>query len=212
MERIMNPTLPDGRPQPYARPPHVRSNSKPGTPQNLPSLTSAPNRNTTSVRAINNQNPAPRGYSNSKPRPQSISNIHGFDQPRDYYNKRRQQTEIYTKPTTTKPLPPQKNFTGSSTGTGRSNAMPPKPIPKPTVVDKFTVKPSSRLTQMKTNDIFADNSKKGKNSNTFRQFYDSGGIPCRILHGGVKMRIQWDCGMDPSLLPFDPFLVKFFEG
>ena len=157
---------------------------------------------------MNNQDIPPPAFGKPRARNSSVSNIQGFDQP-NYYNQRRHQTEVDFK-SKTKTDAPKKGWTG--TPTGRTNRMPPKPLPAKIIADPFASKPSQRLTSIKTNDIFADNSKKGKSSNTFRQMYDSGGIPCRILHGGVKMRVQWDCGMEPGLLPFDPILVKFFEG
>lgn len=40
--------------------------------------------------------------------------------------------------------------------------------------------------------------------------YSAGGIPCRINHGSVTMRLNWD--QQPSQLPYDPLLITCFEG
>ena len=95
---------------------------------------------------------------------------------------------------------------------GRKEVLPPKPeLKKP---DPYKVLPSSKLTAIKCNDVFGPSKAKKTqgNANTFRHLYDSGGIPCRICHGSVKMTIQWESGASPDILPFDPFLTKFCEG
>src|SRR5574343_1548229 len=40
--------------------------------------------------------------------------------------------------------------------------------------------------------------------------YSAGGIPCRINHGSVNMRLHWDT--NHSQLSYDPLLVTLFEG
>ena len=35
-----------------------------------------------------------------------------------------------------------------------------------------------------------------KNKSNFGYVYSAGGIPCRILHGGVKLKLKWD--IEPS--------------
>ncbi|XP_067039067.1 PACRG-like protein [Acropora muricata] len=58
----------------------------------------------------------------------------------------------------------------------------------------------------KTIDPF--NAKKPKSS--FAASYTNGGVPCRLVHGSVKHRLQWSTS--PENLPFDPVLVTLAEG
>lgn len=51
----------------------------------------------------------------------------------------------------------------------------------------FTQFPSAKLTSIKTADPFAE--KKG---NSFAHLYSSGAIPCKISHGSVSMKLQWN--------------------
>jgi hypothetical protein len=51
----------------------------------------------------------------------------------------------------------------------------------------FTQFPSSKFTSIKTVDPFAD--KKG---NSFAHVYSAGAIPCKINHGSVSMKLQWN--------------------
>ncbi|KAM6220648.1 PACRG-like protein [Rhynchocyon petersi] len=44
----------------------------------------------------------------------------------------------------------------------------------------------------------------------FAAIYSKGGIPCRLVHGSVKHRLQWDC--PPENLAFDPLLITLAEG
>ncbi|KAF6131926.1 parkin coregulated like [Phyllostomus discolor] len=44
----------------------------------------------------------------------------------------------------------------------------------------------------------------------FAAVYSKGGIPCRLVHGSVKHRLQWEC--PPANLPFDPLLITLAEG
>ncbi|XP_043294670.1 PACRG-like protein isoform X1 [Cervus elaphus] len=44
----------------------------------------------------------------------------------------------------------------------------------------------------------------------FAAIYSKGGIPCRLVHGSVKHRLQWEC--PPEKLPFDPLLITLAEG
>eukprot|EP00072_Mus_musculus_P074798 XP_017176561.1 PREDICTED: PACRG-like protein isoform X4 [Mus musculus] len=44
----------------------------------------------------------------------------------------------------------------------------------------------------------------------FAAIYSQGGIPCRLVHGSVKHRLQWEC--PPEILPFDPLLITLAEG
>ncbi|XP_033632598.1 PACRG-like protein [Asterias rubens] len=67
-------------------------------------------------------------------------------------------------------------------------------------------KPSDRLNP-KTIDPF----KETKNpKSAFASVYAKGGIPCRLVHGSVKHKLQWDA--NPETLPFDPLLITLAEG
>ncbi|PIK42809.1 putative PACRG-like protein [Apostichopus japonicus] len=66
-------------------------------------------------------------------------------------------------------------------------------------------RPSDRLNP-KTVDPFKDN---WKPKSGFESVYVSGGLPCRLVHGSVKHKLQWDS--DPEGLEFDPLLVTLAE-
>ncbi|XP_071506508.1 PACRG-like protein [Diadema antillarum] len=68
------------------------------------------------------------------------------------------------------------------------------------------VKPSDRLNP-KTVDPFT-NQKKAKSA--FETVYVSGGVPCRLIHGSVKHKLQWEC--NPEEISFDPVLITLAEG
>ncbi len=81
----------------------------------------------------------------------------------------------------------------------------------------YTQKPSAKLTSIKTADPFATTAKKHKTA--FGYVYTSGGVPCRINHGGVNNRLDWDkppVGIGATRttieLPYDPLLLHCFEG
>ncbi|NXU73654.1 PACRL protein, partial [Oreotrochilus melanogaster] len=67
-------------------------------------------------------------------------------------------------------------------------------------------KPSDKLNP-KTIDPFGVHSQP---SSVFAATYAKGGIPCRLVHGSVKHRLQWEC--PPETVPFDPLLVTLAEG
>jgi len=50
------------------------------------------------------------------------------------------------------------------------------------------------------------------NRGSFAYVYNAGGIPCRILHGSVNLKIQWNTHVILSELNFDPILITCFEG
>ena len=54
----------------------------------------------------------------------------------------------------------------------------------------YTKKPSTKLTSVKTADPFAATTKKHKT--TFGHVYSSGGIPCKIQHGGITNHLSWN--------------------
>ncbi|EDO38477.1 predicted protein, partial [Nematostella vectensis] len=66
-------------------------------------------------------------------------------------------------------------------------------------------RPSDRLNP-KTVDPFNDKTQKS----SFAAVYASGGVPCRLIHGSVKHKLQWDT--PPDNLPFDPILITLAEG
>jgi len=68
--------------------------------------------------------------------------------------------------------------------------------------------PSSRLKSVKCADPFA--SKANQFKTKFGSVYNGGGIPCRLNHGAVNIKLQW--GRDPAELPYDPLLVTCAEG
>jgi len=70
----------------------------------------------------------------------------------------------------------------------------------------YTSKPSERL-NIKTADPFKP---KNKAKTNLGYVYNAGGIPCRINHGSVNNRLQWDT--PPSELNYDPLLVTCLEG
>ncbi|NWV73605.1 PACRL protein, partial [Dasyornis broadbenti] len=67
-------------------------------------------------------------------------------------------------------------------------------------------KPSDKLNP-KTIDPFGAYSKQ---SSAFAATYARGGIPCRLVHGSVKHKLQWECL--PETVPFDPLLITLAEG
>ncbi|XP_077157680.1 PACRG-like protein [Paroedura picta] len=84
--------------------------------------------------------------------------------------------------------------TQSASSTSPDSAIKPQP------------RPSDRLNP-KTIDPFGAPSKA---PSAFAAIYSKGGIPCRLVHGSVKHRLQWDC--HPETLPFDPLLITLAEG
>ncbi|XP_051475858.1 PACRG-like protein isoform X2 [Apus apus] len=81
------------------------------------------------------------------------------------------------------------------------------PLPcssEPTI--KPQPRPSDKLNP-ETIDPFGVHSRQ---PSTFAAIYAKGGIPCRLVHGSVKHRLQWEC--PPETVPFDPLLVTLAEG
>ncbi|XP_009873892.1 PREDICTED: PACRG-like protein, partial [Apaloderma vittatum] len=76
--------------------------------------------------------------------------------------------------------------------------------PEPAI--KPQSKPSDKLNP-KTIDPFSAYSRP---PSAFAAIYAKGGIPCRLVHGSVKHRLQWEC--PPETVPFDPLLVTLAEG
>ncbi|XP_060004409.1 PACRG-like protein isoform X1 [Lagenorhynchus albirostris] len=67
-------------------------------------------------------------------------------------------------------------------------------------------RPSDKLNP-KTINPFGEQSRA---PSAFAAIYSKGGVPCRLVHGSVKHRLQWEC--PPEKLPFDPLLITLAEG
>ncbi|KAM5194416.1 PACRG-like protein isoform 1-T2 [Mantella aurantiaca] len=67
-------------------------------------------------------------------------------------------------------------------------------------------KPSDKLNP-KTIDPFAE---PHRSPSPFAAIYSKGGIPCRLVHGSVKHKLQWE--RPPETIPFDPLLINLTEG
>ncbi|XP_011363423.1 PACRG-like protein isoform X2 [Pteropus vampyrus] len=71
---------------------------------------------------------------------------------------------------------------------------------------KVHPRPSDKLNP-KTINPFGEQSRA---PSAFAAIYSKGGIPCRLVHGSVKHRLQWES--PPENLPFDPLLITLAEG
>ncbi|KAM7156534.1 PACRG-like protein isoform 1-T4 [Molossus nigricans] len=71
---------------------------------------------------------------------------------------------------------------------------------------KVHPRPSDKLNP-KTINPFGEQSRA---PSAFAAVYSKGGIPCRLVHGSVKHRLQWDS--PPERLSFDPLLITLAEG
>ncbi|KAF4790616.1 PACRG-like protein [Turdus rufiventris] len=83
----------------------------------------------------------------------------------------------------------------TKTATPKRKTRPPELHPKPS--DKLNPK---------TIDPFRAYSQP---SSAFAATYARGGIPCRLVHGSVKHKLQWEC--PPETLLFDPLLLTLAE-
>ena len=68
-------------------------------------------------------------------------------------------------------------------------------------------KPSQKFSKMKFSDPFTFGNKHQTN---FGYVYSAGGIPVRIEHGNVKLKLKWS--IPPENLDYDPTLIICFEG
>ena len=68
-------------------------------------------------------------------------------------------------------------------------------------------KPSKRITAIKYSDPFLSSQKHLTN---FGYVYSAGGIPVRIEHGNVNLKLKWE--IEPENLDYDPTLIICFEG
>ncbi|XP_049646011.1 PACRG-like protein [Suncus etruscus] len=76
----------------------------------------------------------------------------------------------------------------------------------PESLRKLHPRPSDKLNP-KTINPFGEQSRA---PSAFAAIYSKGGIPCRLVHGSVKHKLQWEC--PPENLPFDPLLITLAEG
>ena len=67
--------------------------------------------------------------------------------------------------------------------------------------------PTAKLRRIKLGNPFAVGKKHKTN---FGHVYSAGGIPCRIEHGNVNMKLVWS--IPPESLEYDPTLIICFEG
>ena len=67
--------------------------------------------------------------------------------------------------------------------------------------------PTAKLRKIKLGDPFAVGNRHKTN---FGHVYSAGGIPCRIEHGNVNMKLVWS--IPPESLEYDPTLIICFEG
>ena len=67
--------------------------------------------------------------------------------------------------------------------------------------------PTAKLRNIKLGNPFAVGNKHKTN---FGHVYSAGGIPCRIEHGNVNMKLVWS--IPPESLEYDPTLIICFEG
>ena len=67
--------------------------------------------------------------------------------------------------------------------------------------------PTAKLRKIKLGNPFAVGNKHKTN---FGHVYSAGGIPCRIEHGNVNMKLVWS--IPPESLEYDPTLIICFEG
>ena len=68
-------------------------------------------------------------------------------------------------------------------------------------------KPTAKLRSIKLGNPFAT---ADKHKTNFGYVYSAGGIPCRINHGNVSMKLVWDIPVEH--LDYDPLLITCFEG
>ena len=68
-------------------------------------------------------------------------------------------------------------------------------------------KPTAKLRSIKLGNPFIPSNKHKTN---FGFVYSAGGIPCRIEHGGVNLKLVWTIPIEQ--LDYDPILITCFEG
>lgn len=66
---------------------------------------------------------------------------------------------------------------------------------------KFINKPSDKF-HKKSSDPFESGNKKKSN---FVYVYQAGGIPCKLVHGSVRLKLNWDISPDSKIKNFKYF-------
>ncbi|KAM9329706.1 PACRG-like protein [Gastrophryne carolinensis] len=94
----------------------------------------------------------------------------------------------------------------SSRGSAQRSRTAPPPVASAGSASGGHPKPSDRLNP-KTIDPFAE---PQRSPSAFAAIYAKGGIPCRLVHGSVKHKLQWE--RPPDTIPFDPLLINLAEG
>ena len=72
--------------------------------------------------------------------------------------------------------------------------------------NKFDTKPSQVYSVNRASPF----SITSKHKSNFGFAYSSGSVPCRIIHGNVKLTLKWD--KDIQVIEYDPLLITCFEG
>ncbi|XP_059530397.1 PACRG-like protein isoform X1 [Myotis daubentonii] len=88
----------------------------------------------------------------------------------------------------------------------RSKSSSSSSASSPDAAIKVHPRPSDKLNP-KTINPFGE---QARAPSAFAAVYSKGGIPCRLVHGSVKHRLQWDS--PPENLSFDPLLITLAEG
>ncbi|XP_032189860.1 PACRG-like protein isoform X2 [Mustela erminea] len=99
----------------------------------------------------------------------------------------------------------QSNSSSSTSSPETARKVHPRPSDK---LNPKTINPTCNSSFLQ-----AFQNKFGEQSrapSAFAAIYSKGGIPCRLVHGSVKHRLQWEC--PPENLPFDPLLITLAEG
>eukprot|EP00281_Chroomonas_sp_CCMP1168_P035164 CAMPEP_0206255380 /NCGR_PEP_ID=MMETSP0047_2-20121206/24214_1 /ASSEMBLY_ACC=CAM_ASM_000192 /TAXON_ID=195065 /ORGANISM="Chroomonas mesostigmatica_cf, Strain CCMP1168" /LENGTH=262 /DNA_ID=CAMNT_0053681771 /DNA_START=48 /DNA_END=833 /DNA_ORIENTATION=- len=99
------------------------------------------------------------------------------------------------------------NKPAAAGGRGAQSEKPAAVAPKGRS-ERWSEPPSARIKSIKCADPFASKSSAFKTK--FGGVFNAGGIPARLQHGAVKVRLQWS--RDPASLDYDPLLVTCAEG
>ncbi|MEE6462395.1 hypothetical protein FKM82_001578 [Ascaphus truei] len=100
-------------------------------------------------------------------------------------------------------------MSSTSRGQPRMTVQRSKASPSPSATGSArgtSARPSDKLNP-KTIDPFAE---PQRSPSAFSAIYSKGGIPCRLVHGSVKHKLQWE--RLPETIPFDPLLITLAEG
>nr|ACO51717.1 C4orf28 [Aquarana catesbeiana] len=93
-----------------------------------------------------------------------------------------------------------------NTGQRSKTTTPPLASPSTSSASGVRAKPSDKLNP-KTIDPFAESQ---RSPSAFAAIYSKGGISCRLVHGSVKHKLQWE--RPPETIPFEPLLINLAEG